>query len=194
MSRALALGTLAVLALLASSSRAAPPALEPAWQRIAARLDLPPRPLATELDAAFAGLSAAEVATASLPAESARLRAVLADAGLSADEIAVLQPLVLQAARDAASPSGSWTEPTVRVGSLEMSLADLHDIVGPREGRDRRTVAARLRATVRQGAAGLSEPELENLVPDLVAAADAVTAERLVARLRRVLIPAEARQ
>lgn len=179
---------LAVLCALVPSLKAAVPALEPAWQRSQARLGRPAEPLQPALAEALRGITPEQAASLDLPESRAALADALSLAGATPDELVVLLPGIIAAARDAATLGRAWQEPLIAVGPFTLTVAQLRFVTGPREGRNRYEVVARLRAAAPAEAARLRDEELLDLVPGLVTAADAALPDAALLAVRRVVL------
>lgn len=141
--------------------------------------------------AALRGITPAQAAALGEPSARAAVSESLRTAGRPGD---ASLPELIEAARVEAMGGGAWQEPTVSVGPYELSVPDLLRVVGPREGRDRHAVAARLRLVAPEASRGLTTGAIVALVPDLVAAAEQADVTRVLERLRLALATAEAPQ
>ncbi len=178
-----------LLVVMPHLALASPGGVESTWQQAQARRQQPHSPLAPALESQVATLSPAQLAALGTSAGRAALDAALADTGLMRDEVRALGPSILDMVSASLLLRGARTEPLLAVGPLTLSITQVLSIAGPREGRDRREVARRLRATA-PGAAGLDDAACTALVPAAVRAADSVDLAGAVAAVRLAVVTA----
>jgi hypothetical protein len=171
------LAPVAALALLASVGAAQAQAREPldaAWVQALAHAGQVAEPILPRLRLlADEGL----VLDPDDPAARAALDGALAQRGVPEGERGVVLDALVRATRVTLSSAR-----IVGIGPLEMTRAEVSAIAGPREGRDRRQVVARLRARV-PGAATLSDEEATALVPAIVKMNDLAGADAALQRV-----------
>lgn len=166
------LALVAALAILARSGVAqaeAPEALDATWARALAHAgQAAAEPIAPRLrQLGDEGL----VLDPDSPATRAALEGALAQRGVLERERGVLLDALVRDARVTLASTR-----IVSIGPLEVTRAEVAAIAGPRQGRDRMQVVARLRARV-PGAAALSAEQATALVPVIARMTDSAGAD-----------------